>query len=149
MGHADYKVYVKKGEKPPPPKQFEIQGYGNDSFDINLGPYTDASNDSMRIKQYRFELMRKDDFEENGSIWRRQNIKDVHAKPGVTYLVTDLQPNTTYILRVASMNVAGISDWSVFKEFTTLTNAAFKGFAAKNFMNQFLFLATIFLLVRE
>lgn len=43
---------------------------------------------------------------------------------GVTYLVSDLAPNTTYLIRVASRNPAGLSDW-IQKEFRTHPKAAF------------------------
>jgi hypothetical protein len=149
LGYADYKVYLEEGLQPQPPEKFELQGYGNDSFDINLGSYREASNDPMRIKQYRFEMMRKDDFEEGGSIWRRQNICDVHAKPNVTYLVSQLTPNTTYIMRVASINIAGLSKWSEFREFTTREFPPASDFATRNLINQILFFSTILLIVLE
>lgn len=38
---------------------------------------------------------------------------------GVNYLMKDLTPNTTYLIRVASINAAGISDWMGPKEFQT------------------------------
>lgn len=43
---------------------------------------------------------------------------------GVTYLISDLSPNTTYLIRVASRNPAGLSDWMGPKEFHTHPRAA-------------------------
>lgn len=37
----------------------------------------------------------------------------------MTYLISDLSPNTTYLIRVASQNPAGLSDWMGPQEFRT------------------------------
>lgn len=38
---------------------------------------------------------------------------------GITYLISDLKPNTSYLVRVAARNPAGLSDWIGPKEFKT------------------------------
>lgn len=38
---------------------------------------------------------------------------------GVTFLVNELSQNTTYLVRVAAKNVAGLSEWMGPKEFQT------------------------------
>lgn len=43
----------------------------------------------------------------------------------MTYLVNNLSPNTTYLVRVASKNAAGLSDWMGPREFRTHAKAAF------------------------
>lgn len=41
----------------------------------------------------------------------------------MTYLINNLSPNTTYWIRVASRNAAGLSDWMGPKEFRTHAKA--------------------------
>lgn len=43
---------------------------------------------------------------------------------GRRFIATGLSPNTTYLMRAAARNLAGLSDWSSVKIFATLTNAA-------------------------
>lgn len=43
----------------------------------------------------------------------------------MTYLVNNLSPNTTYYIRVASRNPAGLSEWMGPKEFTTHAKVAY------------------------
>lgn len=38
---------------------------------------------------------------------------------GITYLITNLSHGTRYMVRVASINPAGLSDWSAIQEFQT------------------------------
>lgn len=46
-------------------------------------------------------------------------IFDLYIYIGITYLINDLTPNTTYYVRVAARNPAGISDWQGPTEFRT------------------------------
>lgn len=120
LGHDEYFVFVERGERPSKPEKFFLQGRGLDILDVNLGTFEEIPDDPMRITLYRFEMMVKDDFIEIGSVWKYQNIRDVPAKANTTYTVSALQPNTTYLMRVASINAAGLSEWTETKEFTTL-----------------------------
>lgn len=43
----------------------------------------------------------------------------------MTFLINNLSPNTTYFIRVASRNPAGLSDWMGPKEFTTHAKVAY------------------------
>jgi len=38
---------------------------------------------------------------------------------GYKYIIPHLEKNTTYLMRAASRNLAGLSDWSAVKVFTT------------------------------
>lgn len=38
---------------------------------------------------------------------------------GITYVIEDLIPDTAYLIRVASLNPSGLSDWMGPKEFRT------------------------------
>lgn len=43
---------------------------------------------------------------------------------GRRFVISKLKSNTTYLMRAASRNLAGLSDWSVVKIFATLKNFA-------------------------
>lgn len=49
----------------------------------------------------------------------------VWGHTGITYLINNLASNTSYLLRVASRNPAGLSDWTTPKEITTQTKEPF------------------------
>ena len=92
-------------------------------LDLDIGAkQPNLSADPFAITKYRFEVMSKDDYEYEGA-WKNYNITDVEARSNVTYLVTQLSPNTTYIVRVASINAVGLSEPTEMKEFTTLAEA--------------------------
>jgi hypothetical protein len=121
LGRDEYNVYVERGIRPSMPATFYLQGRGHESLDINLGSFEQIPDDPMRITKYRFEMMFKKEFEDNGYEWKYQNIRDVPAKVNTTYTVSNLKPDTTYLMRVASLNVAGLSEWTEIKEFSTLS----------------------------
>lgn len=119
IGIDEYFVLIKRGMQPPMPEKFLLRGSGTDSLDIDLGKIEANPEDPMRVVQYRFEMMLKDDYEANDREWKNYFIKDVRAH-NATYLVSELRPNTTYMMRVASLNAAGLSAWTTREEFTTL-----------------------------
>lgn len=95
-------------------------GTGDKALDIDIGAkQPNLTADIFAITNYRFEVMSKDDYESEGA-WKNFNITDVEAQSNVSYLITQLQPNTTYIVRVASINIVGLSERSQMHEFTTL-----------------------------
>lgn len=53
---------------------------------------------------------------------------------GITYVIEDLKPDTSYLVRVASRNPSGLSDWMGPAEFRTQSSAApTSGAAASSF----------------
>lgn len=128
VGSAEegYYVYVERGRQAQKPKNFTLLGVGIDSFDIYLGNLNESSDDPMRVTKYRFEMMLKDDFEANGNMWRYQNIKDVKANGSYPYLMDKLISNKTYLVRVASINLAGLSEFTNIQEFTTIAYTPIK-----------------------
>lgn len=123
LGAVNYTIYIQEGIQPETPHKFELLGKGNDSLEFYLGSRDDDTNESMKINRYRFEMMTKENFEYNESEWKYQNIRDMPAEKNSTYLIEKLQPNTTYLIRVASINAAGLSEWTEIEEFTTLAHA--------------------------
>jgi len=111
-------------------------GSNNHVLHINIGAkQPNLTADPFAITKYRFEVMSKDDYETEGA-WKNYNISDVEARSNVDYFIEQLAPNTTYIVRVASINSVGLSERTEMKEFTTLAEAPKKNepdSAVKNF----------------
>jgi hypothetical protein len=98
-------------------------GSNNHVLDIDIGAeQPNLTADPFAITMYRFEIKSKDDYENEGA-WKNYNISDVEARSNISYLIQQLEPNTTYIVRVASINVVGLSERTEMKEFTTLAEA--------------------------
>lgn len=98
-------------------------GTGDQVLDIDIGAkQPNLTADIFAVTKYRFEVMSKDDYDIEGA-WKNYNITDVEARSNVTYLITQLAPNTTYVVRVASINIVGLSERSEMQEFTTLAEA--------------------------
>lgn len=121
LGRKEHVIDLIEGIKPEVPQKFALRGLSSNTFDIDVGAKRDLKNfHKMDITGYRFEIIQKDIFIENGENWSRSWIKDFAVADGATYLLAPLSANTTYMVRVASRNVAGFSDWSETKEFATL-----------------------------
>lgn len=99
----------------------------------------------MDINGYRFELIPRQVFIDNEN-WQSAWIKDFSVEDGVTYLLNPLSHNTTYLVRVASRNLAGLSDWTEIQEFTTLSNQPHKTSRSSKLKFTMLFICTTFLL---
>jgi hypothetical protein len=120
------------------PKVFFIRGFSSDTFDIDVGAKVDAKNPHlMAINGYRFELIPKDVFKVQKS-WTGSFIKDFAIADGVTYLLSPLSENTTYMVRVAARNTAGISDWTETQEFTTLSKQPYVTSVSTRFPSSFI-----------
>lgn len=100
----------------------------------------------MKIIGYRFEIISKDDYENKGG-WETADRRDFAVEDGVTYLLTNLRHDTFYKMRVASRNLAGLSDWTETKELRTLAFQPHR--AAENRSNSlvpsFLFISLVVL----
>jgi hypothetical protein len=97
-----------------------IRGFNSDTLDIDVGAKKDPnSTNKMNIIGYRFEIISKKQYESKGG-WETADRRDFAIEDGVTYLLTHLQHDTSYLVRVASRNLAGLSDWTETKEFKTL-----------------------------
>jgi hypothetical protein len=119
LGESDQVITIIEGKKPEMPKVFFIRGFSSDTFDLDVGAKYDPKNQNkMSIIGYRFELIPKTVFEKQKS-WNGSWIKDFAVADGVTYLLSPLSENTTYMVRVASRNHAGFSDFTETQEFTT------------------------------
>lgn len=118
------KIQVREAERPKMPSKLELRGKSNDMLDIDIGSQQEDLNvNPLAVTHYRFEMISKDDYISNGETWKNHNITDVEARNDVTYVITKLMPKTTYLVRVASISVVGLSDWTEAREFETLLEA--------------------------
>ncbi|CAG9797236.1 unnamed protein product [Chironomus riparius] len=123
LGDAVSLFTVKPGIRPEPPTKLKLIGTGDQVIDLDIGAkQPNLTADIFAITKYRFEVMSKDDYDYEGD-WKNYNITDVEARSNVTYLITQLAPNTTYLVRVASINLVGLSERTEMQEFTTLAEA--------------------------
>lgn len=121
LGQREHTIDLIEGKKPESPKVFELRGLSSDTFDIDVGAKIDFKNrQRMDINGFRFELIKKDLLIENKGSWNNSWIRDFPIADGVTYLLSPLSANTTYMIRVASRNTAGFSDWTGPTPFSTL-----------------------------
>jgi hypothetical protein len=120
IGNATAEIQIKEGIRPPKPEKLNLIGYGTDILDLDIGSREGNFDDPTAIKKYRFELIQKDDFESKGMIWKNQFVEDQPARNNVTYKLTNLSPNKTYLVRVASVNDIAQSEWTDIKEFSTV-----------------------------
>lgn len=74
----------------------------------------------MDINGFRFELIPRDILNKNNGSWNKSWVREFPIADGVTYLLSPLSENTTYMIRVASRNAAGFSDWTGPTAFSTL-----------------------------
>lgn len=149
LGTLKRTITLLNGTKPAPPPHITVHGHASNTFDLDIGAKKTGKPDPMDITGYRFELQSKEDNRNNGGKWVNPRVvvkgfadgrplnreyrecvegsltenPSTECLLGVTYLINDLAANTTYLIRVASFNAAGLSDWMGPKEFRTLAKA--------------------------
>lgn len=74
--------------------------------------------ESMAITAYRFEMIPVEILERTGS-WKTAKIVEKETAEAATYVIPGLQHGTDYKVRVASINIAGLSDYTPPQEFRT------------------------------
>lgn len=121
LGEKSQTTLLQEGTKPDRPKTFFLRGLSSDTFDIDVGAKKDPkSTNLMDINGFKFELIPKEIYKKNNNSWGEALRKEFAVADGVTYLISQLSADTIYMVRVASRNLAGFSDWSETKEFSTL-----------------------------
>lgn len=90
------------------------------------------------LQGYRFEIIESEKFRLDGRKWdharimilgfedgmvrsnsHKTKVFNLAKLTGITYLINNLVANTSYLVRVASKNPAGLSDWTGPREFHT------------------------------
>ncbi|XP_055386241.1 neural cell adhesion molecule 1-like [Condylostylus longicornis] len=148
LGEIERVVKLHEGTKPNPPSTFQLRGLNSNTFDVDVGSVrTSKVRHLMDVSGYRIEYITEYDFKLNGANWsyakRRdfpfedENLYDGNEvecingtstyrqrfdENGVTFLINNLEPNTTYLMRAAAKNLAGLSSWTKVEKFTTQSN---------------------------
>lgn len=147
LGEETIAFTLSEGTMPEKPKVLMLRGLSSDTFDIDVGAKRDPYKriHVMDIRGYRFELIAKHVFQAKKS-WKTAIVHEIPFADGATYLINGLEEDTVYMTRVASRNLAGLSEWTDVVEFTTLLKQP-KFLTAKSTIIQQLKLREIILIV--
>ncbi|XP_049302601.1 neural cell adhesion molecule 1-A [Bactrocera dorsalis] len=125
LGMLERIVKLRKGQKPSGPTRFQLLRAFTDGFDLDIRSVKYSNvEDNMHTYGYRVQYMSEGDFKHSAGNWSYAKHKDFHLQRGGRFVLDGLDRNTTYLVRAATRNLAGLSDWSTVKIFATLTNFA-------------------------
>ncbi|GAB0095936.1 Neural cell adhesion [Sergentomyia squamirostris] len=120
LGFVEHEILLKEGIKPEAPRKVALRGVGYNIMDVDINAMkVDKVTMEMDVTGYRIEIMEVKMFEEHDQDWTLSRQIDFPNVGLSSYLITDLQPQTRYILRAASRNLAGLSDFTDPREFST------------------------------
>ncbi|XP_055839873.1 limbic system-associated membrane protein isoform X1 [Episyrphus balteatus] len=123
QGAIERSTQLEKGTKPPPPIHLQLRGFNSNTFDVDVGSVrTTPVRNLMDVNGFRIEFMTDYEFKSAAGNWSYAKRKDFPFEDGATFLIGNLESNTTYLMRAASKNLAGLSDWTKVEKFTTLSN---------------------------
>lgn len=108
LGTLKRNILLINGTKPNAPSHITLRGVNSNTFDLDVGAKKIGPVDPMDIIGYRFELVSTEERRNNGGNWTAARVVLKDFTDGVTYLINNLSPNTTYLIRVASRNPAGL-----------------------------------------
>lgn len=108
LGTLKRNILLINGTKPDAPMHITLRGVNSNTFDLDVGAKKIGSPSPMDIIGYRFELVSSEELRKNGGKWNATRVVLKDFTDGVTYLINNLSPNTTYWIRVASRNPAGL-----------------------------------------
>lgn len=120
LGSLDNVITLKLGIKPEPPSKFVLRGVNYDTLDVDVGAIRLKDATDMDIIGYRFEIIAVDEYKRNKRRWTTARKYDVPFEDEITYLLPYLSADTRYLVRAATRNLAGLSDFTQAKEFRTL-----------------------------
>ncbi|KAH8403311.1 hypothetical protein KR222_010327, partial [Zaprionus bogoriensis] len=122
LGMLERVVKLRPGAKPIGPLRFQIKRLYRDALELDLRtPRMTNVSDEMQIYGYRVAYMSESDFNFSAGNWSHAKQRDFSFHRGQRFIIPHLQGNTTYFMRAASRNLAGLSDWSTVKIFATAT----------------------------
>ncbi|KAM7352422.1 factor of interpulse interval [Cochliomyia hominivorax] len=120
LGSIERSIVLKRGIKPPTPHPIQLRGLNSHTFDIELAVERPKNiKPLMEVNGYRIEYMTEMEFKKDSGKWLNAKRKDFNYESGATFLLNNLEANTTYLVRAASRNVAGLSDWTKVEKFRT------------------------------
>lgn len=122
LGSLESIITLKLGEKPEPPSKFILRGVNYSFLDVDVGAIRPKERSEMDIIGYRFEIITYDQFRRNKKHNKWAQAREIYFpfEDEITYLLKDLSADTKYLVRVATRNPAGYSDYTQPQEFRTL-----------------------------
>uniref|UniRef100_A0A1A9X5I8 Fibronectin type-III domain-containing protein n=1 Tax=Glossina brevipalpis TaxID=37001 RepID=A0A1A9X5I8_9MUSC len=115
LGIVEQIMKWRKRQKPIGRSRFQLKRAFTDGLKLDIRSVKFSSVlDNMQTIGYRVEYMSENEFKYcvgNWSYAKRRYF--VSRRDGRRFMVTRLQTNTTYLMRAASFNVAGLNDWKV------------------------------------
>ncbi|XP_026463472.1 hemicentin-1-like [Ctenocephalides felis] len=129
LGYLDRTVTIKEGAKPDPPAKVLLRTAGADSLEFeitgpkNPQPIKEGKNEvDMRILGFRFQYAPLADWgEQKDDVWAHSGEIDIDIEQGASdgYVLSSLSTSTPYMVRVASRNAAGLSDYTIPVRYST------------------------------
>ncbi|KAH8281553.1 hypothetical protein KR054_001325, partial [Drosophila jambulina] len=122
LGSIERTTRLEQGEKPPAPSNFKLRGFNSNTFDVVLSaPRGKEERGHMEVNGFRIEYMTEMEFKTDAGKWTNAKRKDYPFEEGATFLLTNLEPDTDYLVRAASRNLAGFSDFTRVEKYRTLS----------------------------
>ncbi|XP_033171219.1 neural cell adhesion molecule 1-A isoform X2 [Drosophila mauritiana] len=121
LGTIERTTRLEQGEKPPSPANFQLRGFNSNTFDVVLSAPRGPPDSPMGVNGFRIEYMTEMEFKTDAGKWTNARRKDYAFEEGATFLLTNLEPDTVYLVRAASRNLAGFSDFTKVEKYKTLS----------------------------
>ncbi|EDV57401.2 neural cell adhesion molecule 2 [Drosophila erecta] len=120
LGMLERVIKLRPGPKPLGPRRFQLKKLYTNGFELDIQtPWMSNVSDEMQIYGYRVAYMSNNEFKFSAGNWSYAKQRDFSFHGGKHFIIPHLEANTTYLMRAASRNLAGLSDWSAVKTFTT------------------------------
>ncbi|XP_044315972.1 neural cell adhesion molecule 2 [Drosophila rhopaloa] len=121
LGTIERTTRLEQGDKPPAPANFKLRGFNSNTFDVVLSAPRGQERRPMDVNGFRIEYMTEMEFKSEAGKWTNAKRKDFRFEEGATFLLTNLEPATVYLVRAASRNLAGFSDFTKVEKYKTLS----------------------------
>ncbi|KAH8293095.1 hypothetical protein KR044_002673, partial [Drosophila immigrans] len=122
LGSIERVTRLEQGEKPPLPSVFQLRGFNSNTFDVDVSVQRDKDKiGPMDVNGFRIQYMTETEFKADAGKWTNAKHKDFPYEEGASLLITNLEPDTEYLIRAASRNLAGFSDYTHVTQRRTLS----------------------------
>ncbi|KAM8717984.1 hypothetical protein ACLKA7_004656 [Drosophila subpalustris] len=122
LGSIERVTKLEQGKKPPLPTVFQLRGFNSNTVDVDVSVQRDKNKlDPMEVNGFRIEYLTELEFKTDLGKWTNARSKDFPYEEGASLLIVDLKPDTVYLIRAASRNLAGYSDYTKVEKCRTLS----------------------------